>query len=266
MDQLFAQFIVYVPRVVGAVAILIAGVVLAFVAKRVAVWLLRRLAFDQLGERAGVTALLQQGNIQRDPSQLVATLIFYGLLVLAMLAALGNLGLDYLAGTLNQVFLYAPRVLTAVVLLFLGTAAAGLLADLTGRTLRSAGVARAGGLPTFVRYSVIAITILLAATLLQVEVMVLLVLAVIILGGITLTAALAIGLGLRGLSQNIAASRYVAEGLAEGDQITIEGFSGTVERIGHAVTTVRSANGVVYLIPNAHFMEHVVQKGTTEPH
>ena len=66
---------------------------------------------------------------------------------------------------------------------------------------------------------------------------------------------------MRGLSQNIAASRYVAEGLAEGDQVSIAGVSGRIERIGHALTMVRSGDGLVYLIPNAHFMEHVVQKG-----
>ena len=261
MNQVSSLFILYIPRVVGAVVIVIAGVVLAVLARRLALWLLDRLAFDQLGERAGVTALMQRGNIPHGPAQLVGSIVFYGVLTLALLTAVGNLGLEFLAGTLNSLFLYAPRILSAILVLFLGIAAASLLAEFTDRTLRSAGVTRAGGVPAFVRYSVIFITALLAATLLQIQVMVLLVLAVIVLGGIVLTAALAIGLGLRGLSQNIAASRYVAEGLAEGDQVTIAGVSGTIERIGHALTMVRGGDGVVYLIPNAHFMEHVVQKG-----
>ncbi len=264
VTQLIAQFIVYVPRVIGALLIAVVGLVLALVAQRSAGVLLERLRFDQISTRSGVTALLDQGNIQHSPSQLVGRIVFYVVLVLALLAALGALGLEFLSTTLNQVFLYAPRALAAGLLLFLGTAAAGLMADLTDRTLSGAGVTRAGGLPTFVRFSVIFITALVVAAVLQIEVTILVIIAVLVLGGVVLAAALAIGLGLRDLSQNIAASRYVAEGLSEGDHIRIAGASGTIERIGHAVTTVRGDDGAVYLIPNAYFMGQIVQKVETE--
>jgi small-conductance mechanosensitive channel len=264
LNQLFDLFILYIPRVIGALLIMIGGVVLAYVARRVVVWLFQRLGFDQLGDRGGVTTLLQRGNVQHGPSQLIGNIVFYGVLALAALTALGNLGLEFLSGALNQVFLFAPRVLTAILLLFLGTAAAGLLADLAAQMLASAGVTRGAGLPGFVRWSVIFITVLLAAAALGIEITILVVIGVILLSGIALAAALAIGLGLRELSQNIAASRYVAEGLAEGDRVTIDGVSGTIERIGHGLTTVRGADGVAYLIPNAHFMQHVVRKGAAD--
>jgi small-conductance mechanosensitive channel len=177
-----------------------------------------------------------------------------------MLTALGTLGLDFLAVTLNQVYLYAPRAFVAIIILFLGTACAGLLAEATKRALAEGGVTRAGALPAFVRYSVLFITVVLVATILQIDVTILVVITVIILGGMTLIAVLALGLGLRDLSKNIAASRYIAEGLVEGDRIAIAGRSGTIEHIGYAVTTIRDVNGNSYLIPNAHFMEQIVTK------
>jgi small-conductance mechanosensitive channel len=204
--------------------------------------------------------LLRRGHIERRPSQLAGTLVAYVVLGLAILTALGALGLDFLAATLNQVYLYAPRAFVGIVILFLGTAAAGLLAEATKRSLLEAGVTRGAGLPSFVRYSVLFVTVLLTATVLQIEVTILIVMTAIILGGLTLTAVLALGLGLRDLSKQIAASRYVAEGLVEGDLITIDGRSGTIERIGYAVTTIRDSNGVNYLIPNAYFLEHIVAK------
>ncbi len=39
----------------------------------------------------------------------------------------------------------------------------------------------------------------------------------------------------------------------------MNGFSGAVERIGHATTTIR-ADRRTYIIPNAYFLEHVVEK------
>lgn len=260
MNELLTQLIGYVPRVLGAIAIAIFGLVLAVVARRSVMVLLERLGFNQLSERLGVTTVLQEGGIQRGPAQIIGTIIFYIVLILALLTAVGSLGLDFLALTLNQVFLFAPRALAALLILIMGTAAANLVSQITESALTGAGITRTGGLVAFVRYAVLFITVLLAASELQIDVTILIVVMVIALGGLALAAAIALGLGLRGLSQNIAASRYMAERIAEGDRISVNGFEGTVEQIGYAMTTLRRADGRVFVIPNSYFMEHVVEK------
>ena len=110
------------------------------------------------------------------------------------------------------------------------------------------------------RFALIFVVAILAAALLGIDVALLIAITVIVLSGVALAAALAVGLGLRGLSQNIVASRYIAEGIAEGDRITINGNSGTVEQVGHAMTTLRADDGRVFLVPNHHFLESVVEK------
>ncbi len=260
VDQLSTSFVSFVPRIVGALAVVAVGVVLAVIARGVAGFALRRLRFDALCERIGVTGLLLAGNIRRSPSRLFGAAVFYAILLFTLLAALGPLGLGFLTQTLNGLILFAPRVLIAALLLVLGIAAAGLVAQATARTLAEAGVTRVAGLRSLIRFGLIFIVAVLAAAVLGIDVTLLVAIAVIGLSALALTAALAIGLGLRGLSQNIAAARYVAEGIAEGDRISVNGVAGTVEAIGYAVTTLRGANGRVYLVPNAYFLEHVVEK------
>ena len=155
--------------------------------------------------------------------------------------------------------------LVAVLTLILGAAAAGQLGQQTGRVLREVGVNRTGGLKSFVRFGVIFVAAVLAAAVLGIDVTILIVVTVIGLGAAALAAALALGLGLRELSQNVAAGRYLSEGIAEGDEISLNGISGTVERVGHAMTIVRGPNGRVYLVPNSHFLEHVVEKQESTP-
>jgi small-conductance mechanosensitive channel len=265
MNEIFDAFIVYVPQIAGALALAALGFVLAILAKRVTPFLLRRLRFDEVCDSAGVTNLMREGGIRRTPTQLASAVVFYAVLALAIVAALGPLGLDFLAGTVNQLILYAPRVLVAVLTLILGTSAAGFLARLTGRMLPEVGVNRTRGLRTLVRFGVIFIAAILAAAVLGIDVTILIVVTIIGLGAVALAAALALGLGLRSLSQNVAASRYVSEGIAEGDEISLNGISGTVERIGHAMTTVRAPDGRVYLVPHTHFLEHVVEKRAPTP-
>ncbi len=265
LNELIEAFVAYVPRIVGAIALAALGFVLAVVARRVTPFLLRRLRFDQVCERAGVTSLMREGGISHTPAQFMGAVIFYTILALAIVAAIGSLGLDILADTVNQLLLYAPRALVAVLILILGAAAAGLLARLTGRLLPQVGVNRTGGLETFVRFGVIFIAAVLAAAVLGIDVTILIVVTVIGLGAAALAAALALGLGLRELSENVAASRHVSQGIAEGDEISLNGISGTVERISHTMTTVRGANGRVYLVPNSHFLAHVVEKQESTP-
>ena len=260
MNELVDVIVLYVPRILGAVGLVVLGIVFAVLAGRLTPFLLRRLWFDQICERAGITNLMRVAGIGRPPSQLAGAIVFYAVLALAIITALGSLGLDFIAATLNEVLLYAPRALVAVLTLILGAAAAGLLARLTGRVLREVGVNRTGGLKSFVRFGVILIAAILAAAVLGIDVTILIVITVIGLSAAALAAALALGLGLRELSENVAASRHVSEGIAEGDEISLNGISGTVERISHTMTTVRGSNGRVYLVPNSHFLAHVVEK------
>ncbi|WP_025745940.1 mechanosensitive ion channel family protein [Kallotenue papyrolyticum] len=260
MNTVVQTLLAYIPRVLGALMIIVVGVILAVLARRTTAFALRRLRFDLVCERIGIARLLQAGGMQRTPSQFVATIVFYAMVIFAVLAALGPLGLDFLALALNQVLLYAPRLLAAVLILILGSSAAGLLAELADSTLAGVGVRRSAAVRSLVQVGVVYIAVILAAAVLGIDVTILIVITVIVLGGIALTAALALGLGLRELSRNIAASRYIGEGIVEGDEIVVSGYSGRVERIGYALTTLRASDGRIYLVPNGLFLSEVVQK------
>lgn len=260
MTDLGAQMLPYLPRLAAALAIGVAGFFLAGIASRSSMYLLWRFQFDQVSARVGVTTLLRESGIRSSPTRFAGAVVFYAIIVLTVLTALGPLGLNFLVTALNEIILYAPRAFAAVLSLVLGTAAAGLLAELTGGALEQVGVTRVAGIRSFMRISIIYIAAVLAAAVLGIDVTILIAVTVVLLGAVALTAALAIGLGLRDLSRNIAASRYVAEGIAEGDRISVNGVAGTVERIGYALTSVRGEGGRVYLVPNAHFLEYIVEK------
>jgi hypothetical protein len=211
LNELVDVFVLYVSQMVGAIVLAVLGFVFAVIARRVTPFLLRRLRFDQVCEKAGVTSLMREGGILRSPTQVASVVVFYTILALVIVTTLGLLGLDFLAATVNQLILYAPRALVAVMTLILGAAAAGLLAQLTGRVLREVGVNRTGGLKAFVRFGIIFVAAILAATVLGIDVTILIVVTIIGLGAVALAAALALGLGLRELSQNVAASRHVSK-------------------------------------------------------
>jgi len=260
VEQLLSDFVAYLPQAIGALAIVAVGVVIAFLVRPAATFVLRRLRFDNACDRVGITTLMREGGIGDSPSRFAGTVVFWAIILFAVLAALGPLGLDSLTETLNQIILYAPRILVAVLIVLLGTSAAGMVAELARRGLVELGVTRTGPFVVLVRFSVVFVSAILAANVLGIETTILLSIVIIVLGGVVLTAALALGLGLSQLSQNVAAGRYLAEGVEEGDEISVNGISGTVERIGHAMTTIRTADEEVHLLPNSQFLQHAVRK------
>ncbi|QYJ14222.1 hypothetical protein Rxycam_00018 [Rubrobacter xylanophilus DSM 9941] len=264
MEQLISDLIAYVPRVLGALTIVAVGFVLGNLARPATTFALRRFRFDTTCERVGVTTLMRESGISSSPSRFAGLLVFWAILLFAVLAALGPLGLQFLAETLNQVILYVPRLVVATLILLLGTSAARVISEFAARHLIEVGVDRTGPLKTLIRFGIIFIATVLAASVLGIEATILVVVAVIGMGGAVLTAALAMGLGLRQLSQNVAAGRYISEGIKEGDEISVNGISGTVERIGYAMTVVRDADsGDAYFLPNSYFLEHAVRKRTS---
>ena len=137
---------------------------------------------------------------------------------------------------------------------------AGWLAELVAREAERAELRGANAFRRIVFMTIIGIAALLAAAQLGLETYVVVLLAVVVLATVGLVTALAMGQGLALLSGNIAAGRYVQDGTAVGDVISVDGVEGTVEELGYASVTVRSEDGNLYRIPNRTLLENVVRK------
>ena len=161
---------------------------------------------------------------------------------------------------MDQVVNLSGRVLVALVIVIAGVMGAGWLAELVARESESAGLRGGRAFRRAIFAVVVAITGLVAAGQLGLETSVLVLFAIVLFATIGLVAAVALGGGLIGLSGNIAAGRYVREGISEGDEISVDGIEGTVEEIGHAAVVLRSEDGYLYRVPNRTLLEGIVKK------
>lgn len=250
----------FVPRLVGAVAVLVVALVVAIALQRLAVRLLETLGLDEIAERTGALGSLRQLGYHGGPSQLLGLVLLWGILLTGVAGSLSVLGLSSLEQTMDQIVNLAGRALVALVILIAGIMAAGWLADLVARSAEDAGLRGSNIFRRAVFVTVIAVTGLVAAGQLGLETSVLIILAIVLLATVGLITALALGQGLVPLSGNIAAGRYVQEGLAVGDEISVDGIEGTVEELGYSAVTLRSEDGYLYRVPNRTLLEGVVRK------
>jgi small-conductance mechanosensitive channel len=250
----------FVPRLVGAVVVLLVALVLALLLQRLMARFLEGLGLEALFERTGAANSLWQLGYEGGPSRLIGTVLFWGIMLTGVAGSLSVLGLSSLESTMDQIVNLSGRALVALVILIAGVMSAGWLAELVAREAERAQLRGANAFRRIVFITIIGIAALLAAAQLGLETYVVVLLAVVVLATVGLVTALAMGQGLALLSGNIAAGRYVQDGTAVGDVISVDGVEGTVEELGYASVTVRSEDGHIYRIPNRTLLENVVRK------
>jgi small-conductance mechanosensitive channel len=250
----------FVPRLFGAVVVLLLALVAALFLQRLMARFLEEIGLDDLFQRTGAANSLWQFGYEGGPSRLLGIVLFWGIMLTGLAGALSVLGLSSLENTMDQIVNLSGRALVALVILIAGVLSAGWLAELVAREAENVGLRGPNVFRRVVFITVVAIAALLAAEQLGLETYVLILLAIVALGTIGLAAALALGQGLALLSSNVAAGRYVQDGTQVGDVISVDGVEGTVEELGYASVTVRSEDGHLYRIPNRTLLENVVRK------
>ncbi|MDQ4105865.1 MAG: mechanosensitive ion channel [Actinomycetota bacterium] len=264
LDQVLADLVrtatELIPRLLGVVVVMLVALDVALVLRRLATRLLESLGVDEIAGRTGASDSLQQLGYYGGPSRLLSMVLFWATLLTGLAGALSVLGLSSLEHTMDQIVNLSGRALVALVIVIAGVMAAGWLAELVARGSENAGLRGSNVFRRVVFVSVVAVTGLVAAGQLGLETSYLVLLSVVILGTAGLVAALALGQGLVPLSGNVAAARYVQEGIAVGDEISVNDIEGTVEELNHSAVVLRSGDGYLYRVPNRMLLESVVRK------
>jgi len=247
LDQAGDQLGGFLPRLGGALLLLVIGVVLARVFARLLRRGLRMAGLDSTADRWGVADVLDRAGLGRSLSHVLAVAVRISLTVVVVFAALSLLGLQFLSESLNEGVLFLPKVLAALALVLIGVVLAAFVRERIERTATQWDLPIPLG-PVF-QGVVLAIFIITAAAQLTISIALLMVLVAILLAAVVAPFALAFGLGGRDVARSLSAGRYVRGAFAEGQVIRVDGIRGTVERIEPSATVLRTDNETIR-VPN----------------
>ena len=183
------------PKLVLAIVILLVGWLLAKLLRLAVAKTLHAINFHVLTERAGIDGFLRQGGIGTDTSGVLVLLLYWLVILAALMVAFNSLGLTHVTEVVGRVALFIPDVILAVLILAFG----GYFARFVERTItaygKNVGVADAELLGQLARYAILVFVILIALEQVQVETELVHQSFLILLGGVVLAAAIAFGLG-----------------------------------------------------------------------
>jgi MFS family permease len=191
----WTKIVAFLPGFFAAIIILVLGWMIAKLAKAGVVKLLKFLHFEKATDKAGIKDLLIKGDIRETPSDLIGILIYWLVMLLVLTIALNTLGLQTVSELFNQILLYIPNVVAAVVVLILGIFFANFLRGIVATACSNAGVPQADGLGKLTLYAIVVFTAALALNQLGIASEIVSQAFILIFGALCLALGLAFGLG-----------------------------------------------------------------------
>lgn len=190
-----SQVGVFLPRLLLAALVLAGGWLLARLARFTVGKTLRAVNFGVLTERAGLDGFLRQGGVQHDTPALFALLVYWVVLLAALVVASNGLGMSAIADLLSRVLWFVPRLMVAVVILALGSYFARFVGEAVRRLGDSGELQDAALLSRVAQVAVQVFVVLIALDHLDIGGTIVQSSFLILLAGVVFAAALAFGLG-----------------------------------------------------------------------
>ncbi len=248
LDQALQKLGGFLPRLAGAIVLLLVGLLLARLLARLLTRGLEAANLDELGERWGVNRVLGQAGLPPSLPRVLGAAVRIGLTVVVLFAALSLLGLQFLSQSLNAGVLLLPQLLVGFVLLLAGLVVAALARDRVDRAAEQMDLPFPAG--QLVQVAIVAVFAISAASQIAVAITPLLVLLGIVVVALAGTFTLAFGLGGREVASALSAGRYAREALEVGQTIRVGDVRGTVQALESAATVLEVANGEQIRLPN----------------
>lgn len=162
---------------------------------------LRALKLDELSDRIELDSLLAKGGIKYSLSELIGVMCYWLALLVTFIVAINAVGLTIAADLLNRVVLYIPNIIVGIFILILGMFVATLLNSIVQTAANNAGLAQSKLLGKIVESVVIVFSIALTLEQLGIGARIVELIVSIALGSLGLAAALAFGLGCKGIAE-----------------------------------------------------------------
>jgi flagellar biosynthesis protein FliQ len=185
----------YLPRLAVAIVVLIAGWLIAKAVRFAAVKALRALNFHVLTERAGIDGFLQQGGTERDTTAVFGAVIYWVVILVALIIAFNGLGLTHVTELLTRVLLFLPKLLVGLLVLIFGAYFGRFVGNAVQTYFRNVGAGDAELLGRIAQYAIVVFVVLIAVDQLDIGGDLVQNTFLILLGGVVLALALAFGLG-----------------------------------------------------------------------
>ncbi|MEU4746890.1 hypothetical protein AB0G02_41430, partial [Actinosynnema sp. NPDC023658] len=125
--------VTFVPKLVGFLVVLVIGWIVARLLRTAVHKVLERVHFDRAVQRGGIGDALARSKF--DASGLVAQIVYYAVLLIALQIAFGLFGSNPVSDLLTEIVAWLPRAIVAIIIIVVAAAVARAVRDIATRAL-----------------------------------------------------------------------------------------------------------------------------------
>jgi hypothetical protein len=197
-----------IPKIIGFLIILLIGWLIASAIATAVASLLRAVKFNDLAQRGGLAAFVRNMGVQTDAAGFLANVAKWFVRLIVLVSAFDALGLPAVSQVLQQLLLWLPNLVVALVVLVIGGLAANAVAGLVRGATAESGLGNPDLLASIARVAVWAFVIVIAVNQIGVAATLVNTLFMAVVGALALALGLAFGLGGRDTAAEIVRGWY----------------------------------------------------------
>jgi mechanosensitive ion channel-like protein len=197
-----------IPKIIGFAVIVIIGWLIASAVATAVASILRAVKFNDVAQRGGFADFVHKMGIRQDSAGFIANIAKWFIRLIVLVSAFDALGLPAVSQVLQQLLLWLPNLVVALVVLVLAGLAANALAGLVRGATAESGLGNPELLASIARIAVWAFAIVVAVNQIGIATELVNTLFMATVGAVALALGLSFGLGGRDTAAQIVRGWY----------------------------------------------------------
>jgi hypothetical protein len=190
----------FLPKLIVGFLVLLIGLVVARLIRALTARFFLAIRLDRISDRLGISAFLARGDIRHTVAEILATLVYWLVLVFSLQILGVTLGLEGVANFFTQILSYSPRVVVALIIFSMGVGIGFFFGGAVQVAASNAGFPAAKPLGATVKTLVSFFALVMALEQLQIATQLLVSTMQIVIAAVAFALALAFGLGCKDLA------------------------------------------------------------------
>lgn len=193
--SLWETMISYLPNLLGAILVFLIGIIIALVLQNVVARLVALLRIDELARKLELTQQFERAGLRLHIGHLLGWIVKWFFVILALIAATDILQWEQVTEYLEQVVLFIPNVIIAVIILLAGILLGNFVQRVVKSTVEAAKLSSADFLSGMAKWAILIFSFMAALVQLQIAPELIRVLFTGLVAMLALAGGLAFGLG-----------------------------------------------------------------------
>jgi len=239
-NNLIKSFMGFIYNLIGAIAILVIGWMIAKVVAAITQKMLQQIGADRIGEKLNQIDPIKSMKLEIKVSTIISKILYYFILIFILRPAADTLGVPAISDMVKLLVEFIPKMLSAGIMLFAGIWLADTVRNFIVSLCKSFNIAAGKLIGTAVFFFLLIIFVIQAVAQVGINTSLLESSFNLLIGGIVFAFAIGYGFASKEILLNIISSFYSKNKYREGQTIEIDGVKGEIIAMDNTSITLQT--------------------------